>query len=59
METKWLLSASGSLANAKRELVYAITAFERTGGDFNKTISNIKQVIGDLECAVQHIVDGE
>ncbi len=55
MNREWILSAKGCLDNAKRELVYAVTAFERSEGDFTKTISSIKETIGDIECGIQSL----
>tara|TARA_R110002033_G_scaffold111498_1_gene157051 strand:- start:414 stop:632 length:219 start_codon:yes stop_codon:yes gene_type:complete len=52
LDKQWLVPALSSLANAQRELVYAIRAFERDGGNFDDTIKNIKQTIGDLEVVV-------
>lgn len=46
-----LLAARDMLANAKRDLCMAISAFERVGG-FDSTIAQLKQTIGDLECAL-------
>lgn len=52
LDKQWLVPAKTSLKNAQRELVYAIRALERTGGNFDKTISEIKKTIGDLEVAI-------
>ena len=52
LDKQWLTPAKSSLKNAQRELVYAVRAFERTGGNFDDTIKDIKQTIGDLEVAV-------
>lgn len=55
MNKEWLVSAKQSLNNAKRELVYAARAFQRAGGDkeFDATIKEIKENIGDLEMSVE------
>lgn len=52
LDKQWLAPAKTSLRNAQRELVYAVRALERTGGNFDATINDIKQTIGDLEVAV-------
>lgn len=52
LDKQWLTPAKASLKNAQRELVYAVRALERVGGNFESTISDIKQTIGDLEVAV-------
>ena len=52
LDKQWLTPAKTSLKNAQRELVYAVKALERTGGNFESTINAIKQTIGDLEVAV-------
>lgn len=52
LDKQWLVPAKTSLKNAQRELVYAVRALERTGCNFEETINNIKQTIGDLEVAV-------
>ena len=49
---QYLIAARDMLNNAKRNLCYAVSALERTGGDFESSISQIKETIGDLECAV-------
>ena len=52
LSKEWLTPAKTSLKNAQRELVYAVRALERTGRNFEATINEIKQVIGDLEIAI-------
>lgn len=52
LDKQWLTPAKTSLKNAQRELVYAVRALERSGGNFELTINDIKQTIGDLEVAV-------
>jgi len=52
---EYLVAAKDMLNNAKRDLCLAVSAFEKTGGDFESTISQIKETIGDLECAVFEI----
>ena len=52
LDKQQLTSAVWRLKNAQLELVYAVIAFERTGGKFDDTIKNIKQTIGDLKVAV-------
>lgn len=53
---EWLVAAKSSLENAKRELVYAARAFERSNSDaFKPTIKEIKESIGDLEMSIEAI----
>lgn len=55
MNKEWLVSAKQSLNNAKRELVYAARAFQRANDnkEFDATIKEIKENIGDLEMSVE------
>ena len=48
LDKQLLTPALLRLKNAQLELVYAVRAFERTGGNFDGTIKNIKENIGDL-----------
>lgn len=57
MKNEWLVAAKQSLENAKRELVYAARAFERTDGPFEQTIKEIKENIGDLEMSIEALKD--
>jgi len=52
LDKTWLTPARTSLKNAQRELVYAVRALERTGGNWAATIKEIKETIGDLEVAI-------
>lgn len=52
IDRRWLTPAKAGVVNAQRELAYAITALQRTGGNFDKTIKDINQIIGELHCAV-------
>ena len=49
---EYLIAAKDMLTNAKYNLCMAVSAFEKTGADFGKTIKELKEVIGDLECAI-------
>lgn len=57
LDKKWLTPARSSIENAKRELVYAIVALQRSGGEFDETISEIKKTIGDLEVSIHEFND--
>ena len=59
MSNEWFLPARASLENANRELVCAVRAFEQSGGDFEKTINELKQSIGDLECCISMLNEQE
>ena len=52
LDKQWLTPAKTSLKNAQRELVYAVRALERTGVNFEATIKDLKETIGDLEVAI-------
>ena len=56
---EWLLSAKGCLENAKLQLVYAAKAFQQAGGNFEPTIKEIKETIGDLEIAIESLEEHE
>ena len=52
LKPEYLIAAKDMLGNAKQNLTFAVTALQKTGGDFSETISAIKETIGDLECAL-------
>lgn len=58
IDKQWLTPALTSIDNAKTQLVYAVRALERSGGDFDATIRNIKETIGDLEVGTITLKDG-
>ena len=49
---EYLIAAKDMLGNAKKDLCLAISAFNKTGEDFERTTDQIKQMIGDIECAI-------
>jgi hypothetical protein len=52
---EWLIAAKECLKNSQRQLVYAAKAFKRAGGNFEPTIKEIKETIGDLEMAIESL----
>ena len=57
MDINCLITARQSLENAKRELVYSIRSFEKSEGNFESTIKEIKENIGDIEVAIEALRD--
>ena len=55
----YLDAAKDMLKNAKTDLCLAVSAFEKTGGDFKNTIAQLKETIGDIECTVFEIENQE
>lgn len=49
---EYLVAARDMLQNSKVNLCHAISAFEQSGGEFEKTIEQAKTTIGDIECSI-------
>ena len=54
---EYLIAARNQFASAQRSLVMAVRALQETGFDFDKTIKEVKETIGDLAVAVEQITD--
>ena len=57
MKTEYLIAAKDQFNNAEKSLVMAVIALQMSEGDFEKTIKEIKETIGDLRIAIEVIED--